>query len=146
VNQGDIHVENITGDVEVSNTNGSVTLLNINGSAVASALNQDIIVTFADIDPGKDMAFSSMNGDIDVTFPASLKAKVKIKSSMGEVYSDFEVKEIRSPDRVVRENRRSNGGKYEVNIDRSFWGTINGGGQVIQFSNFNGDIFIRQGD
>jgi len=145
VNQGDIRVENVTGDVSVNNVNGKVTLLNIDGSVVANALNQNITVTFRDVDPEKDMSFSSMNGDIDVTFPATLKAKVKIKSTQGEVYTDFDIHEIESPERVVRENHRSRSGKYEVSIDRSFWGEINGGGQTIQFSNFNGDIFIREG-
>lgn len=145
VNQGDIRVENITGDIAVSNVNGEVTLLNIDGSAVANALNQDITVTFRNVNPDKDMSFSSMNGDIDVTFPETLKAKVKIKATQGDVYSDFEVKEVKNPERIIRENHRSRGGRYEVNIDRSFWGTINGGGQVIQFSNFNGDIYIRKG-
>ena len=146
VNSGDIRVENITGDIEVSNTNGAINLMNINGSAVANALNQDITVTFSAVDPDKDMSFTTMNGDIDVTFPASLKAKVKIKANRGDVYSDFDVSAIENPERVIRDNHRSNSGKYEVKIDRSFWGLINGGGQVIQFSNFNGNIFIRQGN
>lgn len=146
VNSGDIRVENITGDVEVSNTNGAINLMNINGSVVANALNRDITVTFSAVDPDKDMAFTTLNGDIDVTFPASLKAKVKLKANMGDVYSDFEVSVTENPKSVTRENRRSKNGKYEVQIDRSFWGLINGGGQVIQFSNFNGDIFIRKGN
>jgi DUF4097 and DUF4098 domain-containing protein YvlB len=145
INQGDIRVENITGNVEVSNTNGGINLMNISGSVVADALNKDITVTFAGVDPDKAMSFSSLNGDIDVTFPASLKAKVKIKATQGDVYSDFEVTETENPEeRVIHKNSRGKGGRYEVNIDRSFWGLINGGGQVIQFSNFNGDIFIRK--
>jgi DUF4097 and DUF4098 domain-containing protein YvlB len=146
VNSGDIRVENITGDIEVSNTNGAINLMNINGSAVANALNKDITVTFDGVDPDKDMSFTTLNGDIDVTFPASLKAKVKLKANQGDVYSDFEISTTENPERVTRENRRSRSGKYEIKIDRSYWGLINGGGQVIQFSNFNGDIFIRKGN
>jgi len=144
VNSGDIHVENVTGDIEASNTNGSVSLLKVAGSAVASAHNGDVTVTFTRIDPDKDMAFSSFNGDVDVAFPASIKAKVKLKTVRGEIYSDFVIKQIDNPERVVRDNQRDTGGKYKVEIDRAFWGTINGGGQEIQFSNYNGDIFIRK--
>lgn len=144
VNSGDIRVENVTGDVEVSNTNGSVTLLNINGSVVASALNKDIIVTFSGVDPDKDMSFSSMNGDIDVAFPSSLKAKVKLKTSQGEIYTDFQIEEIENPERITRKNERDSGGKYQVSIDRAFWGVINGGGQELQFTNYLGDIYIRK--
>ena len=143
VNSGDIHVETITGVVEASNINGKVTLLNIAGSAVVSAHNGNVTVTFVDIYPDKDMAFSSFNGDVDVTFPASIKAKVKLKTVQGEIFTDFAIKQIENPERVVTENRRDAGGKYQVKIERAYWGTINGGGQEIQFSNYNGDIYIR---
>jgi DUF4097 and DUF4098 domain-containing protein YvlB len=144
VNTGDIHVDNVTGDVEASNINGSVTILNIDGSAVVNAHNGAVTVTFKSVDPQKDMSFSSFNGDIDVTFPSSLKAKVKIKTVQGDVYTDFQIEEIENPDRIIRKNDRDSGGKYEVSIERAYWGVINGGGQEIQFSNFNGDIFIRK--
>ena len=144
VNSGDIHVENITGDIEASNINGVVTLLNITGSAVASAHNGNCTVTFAAVDPEKDMAFSSFSGDVDVTFPASLKAKVKLKTVQGDIFTDFEIVQIENPEEVIKENRRDSGGKYTIKIDRAYWGTINGGGQEIQFSNYNGDIYIRK--
>ncbi|UCH83813.1 MAG: DUF4097 family beta strand repeat protein [Candidatus Latescibacterota bacterium] len=144
VNQGDILVENITGDIEVSNVNGSVTLRDIEGSAVAGSHNGDLVVTFKRIDSDKDMSFSSFNGDVDVAFPASLKAKVKLKTVQGDIYTDFEVKEIENPERIVRKNHRDSGGKYQVSVERAFWGSINGGGQVLQFSNYNGDIYIRK--
>ena len=144
VNQGDILVENITGDIEASNTNGAVTLLNIDGSAVANTLNENVKATFVKVNPDKDMSFSSFNGDVDVTFPASLKAKVKLKTSQGDVFTDFEITLTENPERLIRKNHRESGGKYEISIDRAFWGTINGGGQTIQCSNFNGDIFIRK--
>jgi DUF4097 and DUF4098 domain-containing protein YvlB len=146
VNAGDIRVENVTGEIEASNTNGAISLLNISGSAVANTLNDDLKVTFIEVDPDKDMSFSSFNGDVDVTFPSSLKAKVKLKTMQGEVFTDFEITLTEGPESVVRKNRRDSGGKYEINIDRAFWGTINGGGQTIQCSNFNGDIYIRSRD
>jgi DUF4097 and DUF4098 domain-containing protein YvlB len=31
-----------------------------------------------------------------------------------------------------------------VNVDKSVRGKINGGGQEIQFKNFNGNIYIRR--
>lgn len=144
VNQGDIRVENITGDIEASNTNGSVTLSNISGSAVAHAFNKDLTVTFNEVDPEKAMSFSSFNGDVDVTFPANLKAKVKIKTQQGDIFSDFQIKEIENPEKVIKKNMRDTDGKYQVSIERSFWGLINNGSREIQFTNYNGDIYIRK--
>ncbi len=144
INDGDIKVEGVQGEIEVNDINGSVTLTNVSGSAVAHALNGRIQATFAQVDPQKAMSFTSLNGDIDVTFPASLKANVKIKSDHGEVFSDFDIamKAAASP---VVEDSRSAKGKYKVHVDRAVYGTINGGGPEIQFGNFNGSIYIRKG-
>jgi DUF4097 and DUF4098 domain-containing protein YvlB len=144
INSGDISVENVSGDIEASNVNGAVTLLNVDGSVMASAHNDNITVTFLGVDPKKDMSFSTFNGDIDVTFPASLKAKVRLKTVQGDFYTDFQIREIQNPEQIVRKNHRDTGGKYVVSVERAFWGTINGGGQELQFSNFNGNIYIRK--
>ena len=142
-NDGHITVENVQGELDVNDTNGNVTLTNVSGSAVAHALNGKITATFAQVDAQKPMAFSSMNGRIEVTFPADIKANVKIKSDRGEVFSDFDIVMQAQP-RTVVEDARGKGGKYRVQIDKTFFGTINGGGREIQFSNFNGPIYIRK--
>jgi len=111
---------------------------------VAHALNGHVLVTFNRIDPQKSMAFSSLNGDIDVTFPADLKANVSLRTDNGEVYSDFDVRvQPTAPQQTVEDNR-GKGGKYRVKVDKTVKGTINGGGQEIQFKNFNGNIYIRK--
>jgi DUF4097 and DUF4098 domain-containing protein YvlB len=90
------------------------------------------------------MSFSTLNGDIDVTFPDSFKANVRMKTDNGEIYSDFDVK-LDSGSEVVRnESGHEHGGKYHVRFDRALRGTINGGGPEIQFTTFNGQIFIRR--
>ena len=33
---------------------------------------------------------STMNGDIDITFPALVKADIRLKNQMGEIYTDLE--------------------------------------------------------
>jgi len=91
VNDGDIVVTGVNGELDVDDVNGSVTLNNISGSAVAHALNGHLHATFVKVDAQKAMAFSSLNGDIDVTFPADLKANVSIRSDRGDVFSDFDV-------------------------------------------------------
>ena len=144
VNNGDIKIENVRGELDVNNTNGRVTLTNVSGSVVAHALNKDLIVTFDQIFPEKPMSFSTLNGDVNVTFPADLKADVYIDSDNGDVYSDFEVELSRLNREVVEENKRDRDGKYRVRIDRRIYGKINGGGQEITFKSFQGDIYIRR--
>jgi DUF4097 and DUF4098 domain-containing protein YvlB len=144
VNDGNIFVSGVDGELDVNDVNGEVDLKNIGGSVVAHALNGHVVVTFNRIDPQKAMSFSSLNGDIDVTFPADLKANVSLRTDNGEVYSDFDVKLIANAPQQTVEDDRGKGGKYRVKVDKNVRGTINGGGQEIQFKNFNGNIYIRK--
>jgi hypothetical protein len=144
INGGNILVQGVQGEIEAEDINGTVTLTDISGSAVAHALNGRVAVKFTQVDPQKSMSFSSLNGDIDVTFPADLKANVKLKADNGEVYSDFDLTVKASPQPATENAPRDSKGKYRVRIDRTVYGTINGGGPEIQFSNFNGSIYIRK--
>ncbi len=144
VNDGDIVVTGVDGDLDVDDVNGSVTLNNVSGSAVAHALNGHLNATFTKVDPQKAMAFSSLNGNIDVTFPADLKANVSIRSDQGDVFSDFDIQLKAASSQPVVEDGRGHGGKYRVKIDKTVHGTIDGGGPEIQFRNFQGKIYIRK--
>jgi DUF4097 and DUF4098 domain-containing protein YvlB len=93
---------------------------------------------------GKPMAFSSLNGDIDVTLPADLKATVSFSSDRGDVFSDFDVVMSAQSMKPVVKERDGEGGRYSVKMDKNVRGKINGGGPEIQFKNFNGAIYIRK--
>lgn len=144
VNDGNIVVTGVDGDLDVDDVNGTVTLKDVSGSAVAHALNGFVHANFVKVNAQKPMAFSSLNGDIDVTFPADLKANVSIRSDQGDVFSDFDVQLQASAPQQVVEDGRDHGGKYRVKIDKTVHGTINGGGPEYQFTNFNGKIYIRK--
>src|SRR5713226_2452341 len=144
VNSGDIVVTGVDGELDVNDVNGSVTLNNVSGSAVAHALNGRLLATFSRLNPQKPMAFSSLNGDIDVTFPADLKANLNMRTDNGEVYSDFDVQLTATSPQQVVEDGRGQGGKYRVKIDKTVHGKINGGGPEFQFTNFQGQIYIRK--
>ncbi len=144
LNDGDIKVDGVTGEIEVNNQNGAIALTNVSGSVVAYAHNDDITVSFVKIEPDKAMSFVSWNGDVDVTFPPEMRAKTKMKTTQGDVYSDFEIKLEASANRV-EEDGRKDGGKYKLKVEKAIYGLINGGGPEMQFSTYNGDIYIRKG-
>jgi len=144
VNDGNITVSDVDGEFDINNVNGAVTLNHIAGSAVAHALNGRVLATFTRVNPQKSMAFSSLNGDIDVTFPPDIKANLSLRSDQGEIYSDFEIQmQAAAPQQTV-EDERGRGGHYRVKIDKTLRATLNGGGPEIQFKNFNGNIYIRK--
>ena len=140
MNNGIITVENITGEIEVSNMNGPIKLSGISGTVVAHSMNGSVTVALKSVTPNKPMSFSTMNGDIDVTLPANVKAKVKMKSDWGEVYSDFDIQLETVPQKIEKKDE----GKYRVSFEKYIMGTINGGGPEFTFKTYHGDIILRK--
>lgn len=141
VNEGEIKVENVNGEISANNINGPITLYKVSGLVSASTINEDIIITFDKVTPDSPMAFSSLNGNIDITFPASIKANLKIKCDRGDILTDFDV-ELSKERKVNNETNKK--GVYKVSVDEWVYGKINGGGPEYSFKNFNGDIVIRK--
>jgi len=143
INGGTITVENVEGELEISNVNGSVVLNNVAGSVVANSQNGGVTATLSRIMADKAMAFTSMNGKVDVTLPSNLKATLKMRSDNGDIFTDFDVQLQQRPAAVSRGGGNNRGTKIEVN--RALYGTVNGGGAEIELRSFNGSIYLRKG-
>ncbi|NGP88155.1 DUF4097 domain-containing protein [Aliifodinibius halophilus] len=142
VNGGEILVNNVNGEMEISNVNGKVTLRNVGGSALINTVNGDIKATFSKVAPNSPMAFSNLNGDIDITFPADVKINAKMKSEWGEVFTDFEMNIQRTDKKNIKSS--ANDGVYKVSVNNWIYGAINGGGPEYLFKSMRGDIYIRK--
>jgi hypothetical protein len=142
---GSMTLENISGDIEAENFNGQVTINNASGSVVAHSMNGKILVSLSKVPPDKSMSFSTFNGDVDVTLPADTKARFKMRTDFGEIYTDFDVKMEANAAPVVEEQKDKNGkSRRRVRVDGTETGTINGGGPEMQFTTFNGRILIHK--
>jgi hypothetical protein len=142
VSGGHIDVTGINGDLDLQETNGSIILKNVSGSVVAHSLNGAITATLDRVSLDKPMSFTSLNGKIDVTLPAATKARLRLKTDNGSIYTDFDVK--LEPTAPAVEDSRANNGKYRIRIDRTMFGTINGGGPEYLFQTMNGSILIHK--
>jgi len=131
---GGIRISGVRGDHELSNTNGPIEARQVSGSVVANTLNGRILVTLTQVTPDKAMAFSSLNGEIDVTLPAATRANLRIRTLDGDVHSDFEIAADRPPSKNSPEGLPG----------RGLVGTINGGGPEILFKTLNGNIRLRR--
>ncbi|MCE7060449.1 hypothetical protein [Dyadobacter sp. CY343] len=141
VNDGNIIVENVSGELEIANVNGDITLTNVAGSAVANTINGALKATFKTIDSNSPMAFSTLNGNVDVTLPAAAKFDVKIKSDRGEIYSDFDISIDKSQPQATRSKQD---GMFQVSVEDWVKGKVNGGGSEIMIKNMNGNIYVRK--
>lgn len=115
VNNGDIEVQGVNGEMEISNVNGKITLQNISGSASADTTNGDANIVFKTVTANAGMAFSSFNGNVDVTSPSSLKANAKLKSEMREIFTDFDM--VVDEQKAIAKTEKSSN-TYKVEIDQ----------------------------
>ena len=143
VNGGELLVENIEGDITLSNVNGGITLNNVAGTVNAGTTNGGVRATLTRVTAEREMAFTSMNGTIDVTLPPTTKANLRLRSDNGDVYSDFDVQLAPSAP-VVQESRSANG-RYRIRRNRSIVGSINGGGPEFELRTFNSNVYVRRG-
>lgn len=144
INGGEILVENIDGDLEVSNTNGGITLNAVAGSVTAGTTNGSVRATLTRVTAQREMAFTSLNGTVDVTLPPSTKANLRLRSDHGDIYSDFEMQLAPGAAPAVQDSRSPNG-RYRISRNRSIVGAINGGGPEFELRTFNSNVYLRRG-
>jgi hypothetical protein len=144
VNGGDIVIDGVDGDLELADVNGSIKLTNVSGSVVAHTINGKVSATMARVSPQKPMSFTSLNGAIDVTLPAAIRADLQLRSDRGSVFTDFYMSVLPQPAPTVDDTRKS-GGRYRIEVNKAIYGHLNGGGQEIELRSFNGNIYLRKG-
>jgi hypothetical protein len=142
INNGDIEVQNVDGNHEISNINGAVTMTDIDGSVVANTVNGPLKVSFNSVASNTPMAFSTVNGLVDVTFPANLKGNMKLKSTFGDVFTDFDI--VENKEGKIKTSADNEKGVYKISKDDFIQGKINGGGPEIMLKSLNGKIMLRK--
>lgn len=140
-NDGDLEVTNITGTVELINYNGAITATAISGTVVAETYNGDIKVAYDKLTPDTPLSYANYNGDIDLTFPAGLKASFKMKTKQGEIFSGFDA-QVQKSSPITKTEAKT--GVYKVQIDDWVKVDVNGGGPEISVQTYNGDIYLRK--
>ena len=139
---GSIVIDAVEGEIEATNLNGAVTLNNVAGSVVAHSMNGKVTASLRQVTADKPMAFTSMNGAVDITLPPTLKANLKMRTENAEVFSDFDI-QLSPPSRTP--SLRFGGlGPHPIEIGRTLTGTINGGGPDFNLRTFSGNIYLRK--
>ncbi len=143
IQHGDTYVTNVSGELEVTNNEGNITMASISGAAIVDSVHGIVKVSFDKLNQNTSMAFSSFSKSVDVTLPKEIAVNIKAKTVEGDVYTDFDIV-VEDPKSQV--DRNVTEGSYKVKLERWVQGAINGGGQVLTFKSFAGDIFIRQSE
>jgi len=139
---GPITVDGVHGEVDAHTLNGQMTLTDISGTVTADSQNGEIKVTMNQVDASKPLAFSSLNGTVDVTLPADLKANLTVKTDHGSMFSDFDI--TLGGSRATTEKNNTKDGRFRIRMDNTIHGTINGGGADLTLRTLNGSVYIRK--
>jgi DUF4097 and DUF4098 domain-containing protein YvlB len=122
----EITLTDIEGELYVETTNGDVTLEGIRSSWVrATTVNGDMMYNGTIRDDGR-YAFSTHNGDLEVTVPEGANVTVAVSTFQGEFESEF-------PVRLTGTTQ-----------DRRFNFTLGTGRAQLELESFNGEITLRR--
>lgn len=139
VHNGVIVVDGVRGNIEADNVHGPITIRNHHGTVVAESVHGDLIVEITAIDDPKEMAMTTLHGNLELSLPANYGAEIHIGSASEEIRTDFEVELMPVEPKITR---RGNGGRFVVEMDQRIVAAINGGGPVIKMETRFGDVSI----
>lgn len=100
---GDIEVGDVTGGVEIKSLNGEVKLANVTGGALVETMNGEIHADVGALAEGKPLSFTSMNGEVQLTLPADIKANVRLRTHNGSILTDFDDKQLVTKTAALKE-------------------------------------------
>lgn len=141
VNRGILSVTGRFPAINAGNVNGDIILKNIVSTTSVSTVNGDIEITFAK-PPTTDSKYHTVNGRMDIYFPANLSADIYFSSLHSDLYSDFDKITRLSPE--VQKENSSNGRTVSYRIDNSTPIRIGNGGPKLNFEVLNGDVYLRK--
>lgn len=131
---GTISIEHLSGEIEVSNQNGDIILNDISGSAVLDTVDGDITAQFEEVPPGVPMAFSTVEGNIEVSFPEDSNAHIKARSDRGVIRNTFVSDTVAGSVVATTDNLEAGQWNYYK---------LNSGGSEIRLMSFFGNIYIN---
>lgn len=137
---GDLEVENFKGELDVSMMYHRVNLSNVYGPAAVNTVYGGIEATYSSGPPAQDIHLHSTYGTVDITLPKNVKADLRLSTSYGDMYTDFDI------DVKANMKKAVEGEDHDHKKDSSsgLTGSLNGGGKLISLRATYRDIYLRQ--
>ena len=141
VNDGNISVKDVAGRLKVDNVNGAISIVNARGKTDAHTINGDLTVNYTKV-PDEGSEYYTLNGKLEVVYPASLSANLQLKSFNGQFYTDFD-NAVTLPAKVLTLKEKNNNAT-NFKLDKNSEIKIGNGGKLFKFETFNGNIYIKK--
>jgi hypothetical protein len=125
---GNIEISDVEGWLRAESIRGSVDLRDVRGLVSASSISGNVTATINRTQGKGGMRFSSISGNVEVSAPANLDAKIEMSSTSGTLRSDFPID--------VQEPRYGTG--------RWARGILGSGRQFLRISSVSGRVSLIQ--
>lgn len=135
----DLVLTNLKSDLEVKAPRASVQLTNILGSVDVYLVSGTIKALFNQVAPDKTMSFTLLSGDLDITLPADLSARLVIVAESADLTSDFPL-----PTRLNGGSSTNTVSRFRTRVRTATTIELNGGGPEYRFVMGTGRIFLRK--
>ncbi|MEH6681282.1 MAG: DUF4097 family beta strand repeat-containing protein [Sediminicola sp.] len=128
----DIEITGFSGEIEASaEVTGNITILEATGPITANSNTGNISVTFNKVNQAAPISISTATGEVDITLPTDTPADLSLQSTMGEIYTNFDLS-------VPDKNGLKAVSTQKIN------GAINKGGVKINLNSATGNIYLRK--
>ncbi|MET0464702.1 MAG: DUF4097 family beta strand repeat-containing protein [Chitinophagaceae bacterium] len=129
---GHITVDDWSGELELKTNVGEIKLKKVTGPVTAHSATGDIEADFSTLNQEAPISLASSTGNIEVFLPSTVKASIEMKSTMGGVYSNFDLVKQRED------------GLKPVSGHRAITGDINNGGVKVSLKASTGNIYLKK--
>ncbi len=134
---GDFSASNFDGELDVTMHYHKVKLTNTYGPLSINTIYGSIEAAFSDGPPTQDIRLHSTYQNVDLTLPNNTKADLRLNTSYGSMYTDFDIEVKANGDQADNSNNDSHG-------DGRMTGLINGGGKLVSLTATYRNIYLRK--
>lgn len=128
-----ITITNVKSELEITSEYAPVSLTNVTGPVVLNATYGKVKAVFSKINQQKPISMVATYNNLDVTLEGDTKANLRMESSYGDIYTDFDVK-----------TPANTGDELEKISSHTVTGTINGGGVEVHLESPYKNVFLRR--
>lgn len=141
----DLNIKDISGEIEITAHFNDVKLVNVTGPMSVNTVHGDVEAVFANVNQSNPSTIRSSHGWIDVTLPPSTKANLKLRSSHGDMFTDFNInRNVKGVKTVMKDEDDDDCGGCGNNNNSVMAGGINGGGVLIDLYTSHANIYLRK--
>ena len=137
---GNVLVSDVKGNINIENNVGDIEVKSIVGMVSASTNAGDITCHFKEIPEAQNMLFTTTTGKIDLSLPALFAANLKLKTDMGDIYSDLDLQMVK---KELEPKTKDDGDSFKFFHSDYTFATLNGGGPELTIKSKLGSIYLR---